>query len=218
MPISERAAALAPDDYAEARAAFLAERVPAAGRAGAVQAFHAVRNLAYFSGPDRTPLAALRSGRGACTAKHILLRDLLRDLGLEAEVELVDCDFAAALPQHADMPADLRAAIGAGGVRDVHCWVRLRDGAKSLRLDATWPDALGRYGFALNDRWDGASDTEPAAPGAVSLGTADDVIARKEALLARLGPGEAAARKAFLARLSGWMQGLPTDDRGGKSG
>lgn len=218
MPISEPTAAVAQDDYAAARAAFRAAHVRAKGRAGAVQAFHAVRNLAYFSGPDRTPLAALRTGRGACTAKHILLRDLLRDLGLEAEVELVDCDFAAALPQHPDMPEDLRVAIAAGGVRDVHCWVRLRDGAKSLRLDATFPDALGRYGFALNDRWDDASDTAPAAPDAVSLGTAEDVIGQKEALLARLGPAEAAARKAFLARLSAWMQGLAVDDRGGKTG
>lgn len=209
MPTSEVAAR---DDYAEARAAF---RAAHAGD-GVVAAFHAVRNLAYFSGPDRTPLAALRSGRGACTAKHILLRDLLRDLGREAEVEFVACDFARALPVHGTMPADLRAAIAAGGVRDVHCWVRLKDGDRRILVDATWPDALGRYGFVLNDRWDGVADTRPAVADGVSLGTEEDVLAGKEARLGRLDPEAAAARRAFLGQVSAWMQGLATEDRGGE--
>ena len=36
--------------------------------------YHAVRKLGYFSSEDRSPDAVMRTGRGACTAKHILLR------------------------------------------------------------------------------------------------------------------------------------------------
>jgi hypothetical protein len=110
MPISKPTepapAASNPQAYQAERAAFKARHVSDPGIAGAVQAFHAVRNLPYFSGPDRTPLAALRNGRGACTAKHMLLRDLLRDLGYRADVELVDCDFAAAVPLVPAMPGN----------------------------------------------------------------------------------------------------------------
>ena len=46
-----------------------------------LQAYSAVRQMLYFSGADRTPMAALRDGRGACTAKHLVLRDALRKAG-----------------------------------------------------------------------------------------------------------------------------------------
>ena len=96
MPTSE-ARRLPPTDpaaeYAEALAAFGARHLAGEGSAALVQAFHAVRNLPYFSGPDRSALAALRTGRGACTAKHVLLRDLLRGLGTPAVVEIVEGDY-----------------------------------------------------------------------------------------------------------------------------
>lgn len=195
--------------YRAARAEFRRNHVTSAGRAAVVQAFDGVRNLPYFSGPDRSPLTALRTGRGACTAKHILLRDILRDLGWEAEVELVACDFARGLPVHDQMPADLRAAIRSAGIRDIHCWVRLKDGAGSLLLDATWPDAVAPYGFDTNRGWTGNCDTRPAVVDWVSQSMVADVLERKRLLLAELDAREARARAAFLKNLSAWLETLP---------
>ena len=56
--------------------------------------YHAVRKLGYFSSGERSAEAVMLTGRGACTAKHILLRDLLRRHGEVAEVELAEGDFA----------------------------------------------------------------------------------------------------------------------------
>lgn len=193
------------DTYEEALAAFAARHLLQPGEAGVVQAFHAVRNMPYFSGPDRSPLTALRAGRGACTAKHVILRDLLRQMGMIADVEMVECDFAAAIPVSGTMPEALASMARAGGVRDFHCWVRLGVGDHAQRLDATWPDLLAGYGFPVNDDWTGQGDTRPAAPGLVRA-REEDVLASKVELLAGLTAEEAEARRAFLGMLSRWLE------------
>lgn len=206
MPISEPA-----QDYAAALAGFAASAGP-----GVVAAFHAVRAMPYRSGNDRTPLTALRTGRGACTAKHIVLRDLLRARGLRADVELVECDFAAAVPPHPSMPDALRRVAIAGGVRDIHCWVRLHGDADDLCLDATWPDAVAPFGFPVNADWRGQGDTRLAVTGGVVRAAPEDVLASKAALLAGFTAQERQVRLAFLADLSAWLERLPSEQQGGR--
>lgn len=195
-------------DYPAALARFAARNVRAQGWAGAVEAYHSVRAMPYFSGPDRSPGAALHSGRGACTARHIILRDLLRGLGVPADVEMVECDFAAGVPPHPTMPASVRSKAGIGGIRDVHCWVRARNGSVPILMDATWPDALGAYGFPMNTGWEGTGDTRPAVQGRVRA-TPEDVLAKKDELLAELTEEETKLRRAFLTGLSAWLEKLP---------
>ncbi|MEM6323385.1 MAG: hypothetical protein AAF748_06870 [Pseudomonadota bacterium] len=202
-------------DYSDALARFANDHVSGQGWAAVVEAYHAVRAMPYFSGPDRTPLAALRSGRGACTARHIILRDLLRRLGVQADVEIVDCDFAAAVPPHPTMPADLRHVAEEGSIRDMHCWVRAWNGETPVLLDATWPDTLAAYGFAVNAGWAGAGDTRAAADGTVRCAP-EDVLASKEALLSELSDKQSNARLSFLAGLSKWLNELPSGQEGGR--
>ena len=203
MPISDRMAADA--DYPAELDRFFAENVPSRGMAGVLHAYTAVRRLAYFSGPDRTPLAALQSGRGACTAKHIILRDLLQRIGMRAEVEIVEGDFAAAIPLHGSQPADLQDMIRQRGVTDFHCRVRLMRPEGDLRLDATWPDDLAAYGFAVNRAWTGTGDTLQAIPDAVVRSNDEDVLGTKARLLADLGDATKRRRLEFLRLLSGWI-------------
>ena len=174
-------------------------------KAGVLQAYAAVRQLSYFSGPDRTPLAALRSGSGACTAKHIILRDLLRRVGMRAEVEIVEGDFAAAIPLHSSQPSDLQEMIRQRGVTDFHCRVRLMWPEGDLRLDATWPDDLAAYGFAVNRTWTGTGDTLQAIPDAIVRSSDEDVLGAKARLLADLGDEAKRRRLEFLRLLSGWI-------------
>ena len=203
MPISDRMAADA--GYHAELDRFFVENVPSRGKAGVLQAYAAVRRLAYFSGPDRTPLAALRSGRGACTAKHIILRDLLRRVGMRADVEIVEGDFAAGIPLHPTQPSDLQEMIRQRDVIDVHCRVRLMRPEGDQRLDATWPDDLAAYGFTVNRAWTGAGDTLQSIPDVVVRSSDEDVLGAKARLLA--GWGEEAKRKRleFLRLLSGWI-------------
>lgn len=174
--------------------------------ADVVRTYHAVRAMPYGSGPDRTPLTALRSGRGACTAKHLILRDLLRSVGITAVIELVDGDFASGLVAAADaMPRDLAAMVRKGGVRDIHCRVRIGTGAGVQLLDATWPDGLGTVGVTVNDGWDGIGDTIGAIPHVRVRSEAEDVLAEKARLLAELSLEETERRRRFLRLLSDWL-------------
>lgn len=210
MLISDAVQSLPDAGYQAALTKFVRRHAASNGGLGLVEAFHAVRNIPYFSGLDRTPHTALRSGRGACTAKHLVLRDILRQLGFEADVELVDCDFSAAVPVESAMPELLRNAVEAGSIRDMHCWVRLRDATGDRLLDATWPDTLAAYGFQVNSDWDGIGNTRPAVSDGIVRGAAEDVLARKEELLAELTEDEKQARSMFLKRLSAWLEDLQT--------
>lgn len=205
MPTSET---IPPVDTEAAYPAALADfaRRHALGQGDVVRTYHAVRAMPYRSGPDRTPLTALRDDRGACTARHIVLRDLLRAQGVAAAVELVEGDFAAGFTPTPAMPDALADMVRAGGVRDMHCRVRIGEGAEARRLDATWPDAMRGRGVRVNDGWDGASDTIEAVPGAVVRSDAEDVIGEKERLLAELTPAEATRRGTFLRLLSDWLE------------
>ena len=171
--------------------------------------YHAVRKLAYFSSGERSAEAVMRTGRGACTAKHILLRDLLRRHGAVAEVELVAGDFAAGMPQPASMPLPLRDMIRAAGVRDFHCYVVWQGPEHEVRLDATWPDALGSYGFPVNAGWTGSGDTRLAITPDGIIERAEDVITAKARLLSGLTADHAGKRRLFLKLLSDWIATLP---------
>ncbi|MDQ7251087.1 hypothetical protein [Dongia sedimenti] len=167
--------------------------------------FDAVRNLAYASNGQRRPEIVIETRSGSCTGKHILLRDLLRHLGETAEVELVEGDFAAGMPAVESMPIALQEQIRSAGVTDIHCYVVWRSRERELKLDATWPDSLRDMGFPVNDRWDGTGDTEIALTPVAIKGRPDDVIGKKESLLASLSEEQQARRRAFLALLTQWL-------------
>ena len=167
--------------------------------------YHAVRKLAYFSSGERSAEAVMRTGRGACTAKHILLRDLLRRHGEVAEVELAEGDFAAGMPQVASMPARLREMIRAAGIADFHCYVVWQNAGHAVRLDATWPDALAIHGFPVNAGWAGTGDTRLAITPDGIAQRAEDVIAAKAQLLSGLSADQADKRRQFLKLLSDWI-------------
>jgi hypothetical protein len=194
--------------YLEGLDRFIKERCVQNRRPNVVTTFHAVRSIPYYSSGDRTPEAVLRDGRGACTAKHLLLRDLLRRQGEAAEVEIVEGDFAAAIPEAASMPEALRRWIRSGGITDFHCYVVWVVDGHELKLDATWPDSLIPYGFPVNSDWSGEGDTQLGVRIAAVKARVDNVIVRKEALLATLSPRDAANRRIFLTLLSEWLAGF----------
>ena len=167
--------------------------------------YHAVRKLGYFSSGERSAEAVMLTGRGACTAKHILLRDLLRRHGEVAEVELAEGDFATGMPQAASMPVPLREMIRAAGIADFHCYVVWQNAGHAVRLDATWPDALAVHGFPVNAGWAGTGDTRLAITPDGIAQRAEDVITAKAQLLSGLSADQADKRRQFLKLLSDWI-------------
>jgi hypothetical protein len=145
---------------------------------------------------------------GSCSGKHILLRDLLREVGWEAEVITMFTHFNRGIPSHHAMPAELRAMIEGEVVCDFHHYVRVQMREGWHKLDATWHDALIPYGFPVNRDWKGLSDTVLAATPIHEYPAVEDLIARKQQLLAELTAQQREFRAKFFRLLTEWMTTL----------
>lgn len=190
-----------PASTAAGIAAFLKEVEAGAGRLDAVSVFHAVRQLPYLSDGDRSLQTVLARRAGACTAKHLLLTRLLNEIGTPAAMELVDGDFATPLRGARDVPEELAPAIR-DGIPDIHNIVRATVDGRSVLLDATWNDAVKPYGFRVNDAWDGRGDTEIAVDVNRMLGSAEDPVAKKGAIIDSWPEEVRARRRRFLDGIS----------------
>ena len=186
---------------------FLKERVRA-GSTNVADIYHAVRKIPYGSTGERDPVKVIANNLGSCSGKHILLRDLLREVGWEAEIITMFTHFNRGVPSHPAMPADLRAMIDGEDVCDFHHYVRVRIREGWHKLDATWHDALISYGFPVNRDWEGNSDTVLAATPIREYPAVEDLVAWKEQLLTQLTPEQRKFRAKFFTRLTEWMMTL----------
>jgi Transglutaminase-like superfamily len=184
------------------------EKLLRAGSTNVSDVYHAVRKIPYGSTGERNPVKVIANNLGSCSGKHILLRDLLREVGQEAEVITMFTHFNRGIPSHPAMPAELRAMIAGREVCDFHHYVRVRMGEGWRKLDATWHDALISYGFPVNRDWNGESDTVLAATPIREYPAVEDLIAWKEQLITELTPEQRDLRANFFTTLTEWMMTL----------
>ena len=181
------------------------DRHTSGGRATVPAIYHAVRNLTYASDGNRAPEMVIATGRGSCTGKHLLLRDLLRHVGETADVEFIEGDFAASMPVVPSMSEELKGWVSSGGISDFHCYVVWQGGEREVKLDATWPDRMAPLGYTVNAKWDGIGDTRVAIQSGVVRGRAENVLERKASLLSTLSEKQINDRLRFLKLLTEWM-------------
>src|SRR5215831_6711550 len=170
--------------------------------------YRAVRNIPYGSVGERDAEKVITNNVGSCSGKHILLRDLLRQTGRDAEIITIFAHFNRGVPSHPAMPTDLRAMIDGDPVCDFHHYVRVLENHQPLKLDATWHDALVSFGFPVNCNWRGEGDTVLAATPLREYPAVEELAAWKADLLAQLTPAERDMRTRFFARLTEWMATL----------
>jgi len=184
------------------------EKLLRPGSTNVSDVYHAVRKIPYGSTGERNPVKVIANNLGSCSGKHILLRDLLREVGREAEVITMFTHFNRGIPSHPAMPAELRAMIAGREVCDFHHYVRVRMAEGWHKLDATWHDALISYGFPVNRDWNGESDTVLAATPIREYPAVEDLIAWKEQLITELTPEQRDLRAKFFTTLTEWMMTL----------
>lgn len=171
-----------------------------------VAVYHAVRNIPYGSVGERDPFLVVARNSGSCSGKHLLLRDLLRRTGCEAEIITMFTHFESRLGQHPSFPADLNALIAEGGICDFHHYVRARSRPGPwVKLDATWHDALAPYPFPVNTDWQGQGDTQLASVPLEEHPAVEDLVPYKTALVASLSPPDRDRRSRFFALLADWI-------------
>jgi hypothetical protein len=170
--------------------------------------YHAVRNIPYGSVGERDPVKIIANNLGSCSGKHILLRDLLRETGREAQVMTMFTHFNRGVPSHPSMPETLRALIDGPNVCDFHHYVRMRRERGWVKLDATWHDALIPFGFPVNRDWKGQGETLLAAVPIREYEAVENLAAWKIELLQQLTAEQQELRTRFFRHLADWMMTL----------
>lgn len=162
-----------------------------------VAAFEFVRDMPYNYPASRNPIDVLSVRRGSCSGKHALLLQLYRELGIEARLMFVQHRLDA-MPLQCPLPPSLQALRQAGGLPDIHNFVRLCINSHVVDVDATLDTALSGHGFPVAA---GPFLTEPKEVGL-------DFEKEKEALVASLGPQGAERRRQFLTLYAQWLREL----------
>jgi hypothetical protein len=170
--------------------------------------YHSVRKIPYGGVGERDPAKIIANNTGSCSGKHILLRDLLRETGREAQVITMFTHFNRGIPSHPSMPETLRSLVEGSDVCDFHHYVSLRGANGSVKLDATWHDALLRYGFPVNNDWNGQGDTLLAATPIREYEPVEDLAEWKTELLQQLTPEQRELRTRFFRQLADWIASL----------
>ncbi len=125
--------------------------------------FSHIRDIPYsLIGPvnnAKTPQEQLLlGGKGSCGAKHYLLAEMFRLLGVP--VVYATFPFLWNDPD-LDYPPGLRKlAVTLPLAHHLACRIQTRD--RWILVDATWDLPLAKAGFPVNDRWDGISETRCA--------------------------------------------------------
>ncbi|MFD2204620.1 hypothetical protein [Kiloniella antarctica] len=187
--------------------------------------YHHVREISYGGVGQRNPRLVSERNCGTCSGKHILLRDLLRAASYKADVLTLFTHFNKNIPVHSSMPDELIELIEKGEIFDYHNVVLLHPivrpdeaeqtdeferNADGFFLDATWPDAMGCFGFLVNNQWLGKENTILAGPLIKREPVADCVVTQKKNLLENLSKLQLERRALFLKLLTSWIaeQGL----------
>ena len=173
-----------------------------------VSIYQWVRNIPYGSKGIREPRDVVAHNVGSCSGKHLLLRELLRAAGMRAEIVTMFTYFNEGMPVHDSFPDELRRLCRETRVPDFHHYVRVADGERRLRLDATWHDALIPYGFPVNRDWRGEGDTVLAATPVREYPAIEHLIPYKMLLIDSLAADERELRARFFALVTDWIASL----------
>ena len=115
----------------------------------AVETFVQIKNIPYQLGVKGVPDEILKTGRGNCTSKHLLLGRWLGEMGYKnVAIGSVQFDW-----EQIPIPVKYLKLLGPDTM-DQHSFL-LIDG---YPVDATWDSGMKRYGFPVFD-WDGVGAT-----------------------------------------------------------
>ena len=128
------------------------------GVAARVAVYEKIRDIPYAVIPEiNSALHYARIftvGKGSCTPKHFLLRDMYEKLGLP--VLYVVCPFRWS-DLEVDYPAHLRKLVEVMPV-SYHLACKVEVGGRLVLVDATVDSRLKRLGLPVNEKWNGLSN------------------------------------------------------------
>jgi len=128
-----------------------------------ITVFERVRNIPYRLIPalyslDLAPHGILLANAGSCTPKHFLLGQWFKLLKYDIKYVTYIYDWTDSDPQ---FPSKL-GALAESYPEEYHLALKVLIEEQWTLVDATWDPFLQHFGFAVNLKWDGFSDTRNA--------------------------------------------------------
>jgi len=172
--------------------------------------FRLVRDMPYRRPTHRVLDAQLREWCGTCSSKHVLLKQLLREMGLR--VRLAACTSRLDLREDPRFRAlDTALADLPAFVVDVHNFLFVDLPRGSMTVDATWPWHLHeKLGVVSNEQFVlGQNQTIAATPIETWIvpDTRDPYEFKQHLLESQLTAEERRGREIFFQRLLSYVEG-----------
>jgi hypothetical protein len=120
-------------------------------RIDAALAFALVRDMPYERASDTQPETLIEEWRGTCSGKHLLLGQLLAELGHDSLLMTALHEFT---PRNSPwLPPHLLAEVERAPLPDVHNFLMVESPGGWFAVDATWPLAARDLGLPVNEAW-----------------------------------------------------------------
>jgi hypothetical protein len=156
-----------------------------------IELVEAIRQLPYGRPSDRTVAGMLADGRGTCSTKHLFLAQLLAERLPTTTPQIIHRVYRVDRPSAERLfGRAVAAAVPPGGLIDVHRYLEIRLGGRSVRVDATFP----------GETWDGRSSLPLACGPGVDIPAGDAPDEEKRVLEER--HCDPAVREPFIAALA----------------
>lgn len=178
-------------------------------KAARIAVFEHIRDIPYaiipaLRDPVAGPTGLIKTCRGACGPKHLLLALMFEKLKLA--VKYVTYSFCWDDPT-VNYPSDLRALVKKMPLTG-HLACKAKIDNKWVLVDATWDMPLKKAGFPVNEVWDGISDTRCAVTAIKETvhESLEERLKYDAAMRSAFTDEEKAAYNELILRLNTWLE------------
>ncbi len=163
-----------------------------------------VRDIPYGDIGSRDPKDVYEKNKGTCSGKHELLKELYKELRIPVK------DFIAMHKFNnpkIEYPPEIKKMLNQLEMLDPHNFFKILIDDKWICVDSTWDKPLKKFGFVVNEKWDGKSDMKLCVVPSKIFET-NDPIGFKKKKICELSRQAQLDRKHFLKKMTEWLDSV----------
>ena len=163
--------------------------------------FERVRDIPYGDIGSRDAFDVYKNNKGTCSGKHELLKEIYSELGIKTK------DFIA-MHKFNDMPVsfppEIKEILNRTIITDPHNFFKILVNGNWVSVDVTWDKPLKRFGFPVNENWDGKTDMQICVVPTKIFEVSNPIESKKQKI-AKFSEEVQIERKLFLKKMTEWL-------------
>ncbi len=181
-----------------------------------IKLFEKVRDIPFGKASSRDPKDVYEKNIGTCSGKNLLLRELYDEIGLQTKDMLTLHRFNDLVWFPTDsyplvqIPTEVKEILNKGPIYDFHNFIKILINGKWINVvDATFDKPLKKYGFIINENWNGKTDMIICIVGTTKIwDCGHQGLEMKSKMTALLPENIQRNRLLFLKKLTEWIAEL----------